>query len=175
MTFEQFKVLVKGLKSVYTSEKFMPDADAITIWYRLLKDLSYPLLEAAIQKYMLTNSYPPTIADLRALAAEIREGEKADWGDGWEQVLRAIREHGLYDAQNALEGMDAITRRCVQRLGFTELCTSDNIAADRANFRMLYETEVKRQKERDQLPADFRNKILQITVKQIGGTNHDDV
>lgn len=47
--------------------------------------------------------------------------------------------------------MDAITRKCVKRLGFQNLCVSENITADRANFRMIYEQEQKAQKELRQL------------------------
>ena len=54
MERDQFKLLCKGMKAVYTQETFLPDADAFNIWFALLGDLEYKVLNAAIQKYMLT-------------------------------------------------------------------------------------------------------------------------
>ena len=39
MSFEEFKKLVKGMKAVYTSQSFLPDAESVKIWYQLLKDI----------------------------------------------------------------------------------------------------------------------------------------
>lgn len=80
MTFDEFKLLAKGMKSVYTSEKFLPDAESIKIWYQMLQDLEYKTANVAIQSYMLTNKFPPTIADIRQLAAEVQTGQPPDWG-----------------------------------------------------------------------------------------------
>lgn len=166
MTFDEFKILAKGMKSVYTRENFLPDAESIKIWFSLLKDIPYEVLNVAIQKYMMTNKFAPTIADLRELASEVTQGQISDWGDGWEQVLRAIREHGMYDVRAALNSMDDITRKCVERLGFREICMSTNIAVERANFRTLYETLANRQKEDSKLSLSVKTKLAQLSDHQ---------
>ena len=163
MTFDEFKVLAKGMKSVYTKENFLPDAESIKIWFSLLKDIPYEVLNVAIQKYMMTNKFSPTIADLRELASEVTVGQITDWGDGWEQVLKAIRVYGSYNERAALDSMDDITRKCVERLGFREICLSENIAVDRANFRMLYEQLANRQKEDAKLSLSIKTKLAQLT------------
>ena len=56
MTFDEWKILVKGMKSVYPEPWFLPDGDSVKIWFQLLQDLDYKVLNAAIQKYALTNS-----------------------------------------------------------------------------------------------------------------------
>lgn len=170
MTFDEFKILVKGMKAVYTSERFLPDADSIRIWYSLLKDLEYPVLNAAIQKYMLTNTFPPTIADLREIATTISFGDVPEWGEGWEKVLNAIRYFGYYRETEALETMDELTRTCVKRLGWRNLCMSDNNNMDRANFRMIYEQIAERAKKESVLPVSLSNTIKQLNsnvVKQL--------
>ena len=166
MTFDEFKILAKGMKSVYTRENFLPDAESIKIWFSLLKDIPYEVLNVAIQKYMMTNKFAPTIADLRELASEVTQGQISDWGDGWEQVLRAIREYGMYDVRAALNSMDDITRKCVERLGFREICMSTNIAVERANFRTLYETLANRQKEDSKLSLSIKTKLAQLSDHQ---------
>ena len=170
MEREQFKVLCKGMKAVYTQESFLPDADAFQIWFSLLGDLEYPVLNAAIQKYMLTNKFPPTIADLRELATTIRTGETPDWGEGWEKVLLAIRKFGTYRETEALATMDEITKTCVKRLGWRNICMSENINHDRANFRMIYEQLSERTRKENVLPISLNNTIKQLNasiVKQL--------
>lgn len=156
MTREEFKVLCKGMKAVYTQPSFLPDADAFNIWYSLLQDIDYMVAQAAIQKYMLTNKFPPTIADIREYATTIKTGEKPLWSDGWEEVLKAIRKYGSYRESEALESMTEITRKSVQRLGFRNICMSENIMADRANFRMIYEQIAEREHTSKQIPVNFK-------------------
>lgn len=165
MELSKFLILVKGLKAVYTSDRFLPDEDTIKIWYALLKDISYEVLNVAIQKYIMTGVYPPTVADLRKLSAEITQGQQADWGNGWEQVLLAIRKYGMYQINEALDSMDEITRQCVERLGFKEICMSENLANDRANFRMIYEQLAERKQKDAQLPDALTEKINAILVE----------
>lgn len=170
MTREEFKILVKAMKAVYTQATFLPDADAFNIWYALLNDMEYRVLNAAIQKYMVTNKFPPTIADLREIATTICCGEKPDWADGWQQVLDAIRRYGSYRESEALASMDELTRICVRRLGFRNICMSENIAADRANFRMIFEQNAERNTQANILPRQLDNTIKQLQgeiVKQI--------
>ena len=162
MKLQQFLILVKGLKSVYTSNNFLPNEEAIKIWYELLKDIPYEILNLAIQKYMMSEVLPPKIANLRSLSAEIQQGQQNDWGSGWEQVLRAIRKYGMYEPKKALESMDEITRKSVERLGFKEICLSENIMTDRANFRMIYEELAERKKHDSTLSITLKNKMIEI-------------
>lgn len=171
MTREEFKVLCKGMKAVYTQPSFLPDADAFNIWYSLLQDIDYMVAQAAIQKYMLTNKFPPTIADIRECATTIKAGEKPLWSDGWEEVLKAIRKYGSYRESEALESMSEITRKSVQRLGFRNICMSENIMADRANFRMIYEQIAEREHTSKQIPIKLSSLIEDIQKKGLDSRN----
>lgn len=159
MTKDEFKVLAKGLKAVYTQTTFLPDAEALHVWYELLKDLDYTIANIAIQKHMIASKFPPTIAEIREQAATIMLGDKPLWSDGWEQVQRAIRLYGSYRPKEALESMDELTRKTVERLGFRELCMSENITADRANFRMVFESLADRQHEAAKIPFTLQELI----------------
>ena len=167
MEREQFKILCKGMKAVYTQESFLPDADAFNIWFALLGDMDYAVLNAAIQKYMLTNKFPPTIADLREIGTTISNGEIQEWGEGWEKVLNAIRYFGFYRETEALETMDDLTRTCVKRLGWRNLCMSENNNMDRANFRMIYEQLSNRAKKECVLPISLSNTIKQLNTNAV--------
>lgn len=168
MIFDEWKKLVKGLKSVYTSEKFLPNGDSVKIWYELLKDMDYKVLNLAIQKYMLTGKFPPTIAELRECAVGITDPTTTnDYGDGWEQVQKAISKYGYYNADEALASMDKVTQQCVKRLGWKNICLSENPVADRANFRQIYEQEKLKRKELEQLPDKVKHAIEQIQGEEV--------
>ena len=41
MEFGEFKLIVKGLKAVYSKDNFLANDEAIKIWYTMLKDIPY--------------------------------------------------------------------------------------------------------------------------------------
>ena len=162
MTKDEFKILCKGMKAVYTQSTFLPDADAFKVWYSLLQDLDYTIAQAAIQKYMLINEFPPTIADIRKNAVLVRTGDKKTWSEGWEEVMKAIRNFGSYREEEALESMSEITRKAVKKLGFRNICLSENITADRANFRTIYEQMAENEYTAKQIPLNLSKLIENI-------------
>lgn len=167
MSFDDFKVLVKGMKSIWASERFLPDGDSIKVWYQLLKDLPYDLVNAAIQRYALTNKFPPSIAEIREQAALLMDRNLVnDWATGWNQVMRAIGAYGQWSEERALKSMDEITRACVKRLGWKELCMSENPVADRANFRMIFEELKLKTKQESALPLNVKESIAKLQSKQ---------
>lgn len=159
MTRDEFKTLAKGMKAVYTKPEFLPDRGAFEVWFSLLEDLSYEAANMAIQKHMATNKFPPTIADIRENAASVMRGDVPDWSDGWEQVLRLIRKYGSYNQTAAMNEMDDLTRQTVERLGFLELCMSEKISVDRANFRDIYTQLAERKQKAAQLPPALTHSI----------------
>lgn len=167
MTKDEFKILAKGMKAVYTQPSFLPDADALNVWYSLLQDLPYDVCNVAIQKYMMTETRIPTIADIRNLCASVTEGERPLWSDGWDEVMRAMRRYGSYNEIEALESMSEITRQCVRRLGYQNLCRSEEIGVDRANFRLIFEQVANREYEKAKLPGSMRQLIASIQTKMI--------
>jgi hypothetical protein len=162
MTEKEFSILAKGMKAVYTMPSFLPDSDAMNVWYQLLKDLDYMVVQTAVQKYMLTQKNPPVIADIRELCASVTMGEKPLWSDGWEEVMQAIRRYGSYNEEKALERMSDITKQCVKRLGYQNLCRSEDISIERANFRMIYEQIANREQERKKIPIGMQQLIAKI-------------
>lgn len=167
MTKDEFKILAKGMKAVYTYPSFLPDADALNVWYVLLQDLPYEVCSVAIKKYMMTETEVPTVAKIRNICASVTVGEKPLWSDGWEEVLMSIRRYGSYNEEKALESMSDITKQCVRRLGYQNLCRSEAIEVDRANFRMIFEQIANREHEKAKLPQGMQQLIASIQTKMI--------
>jgi hypothetical protein len=162
LNFEDFKKIAKGLRSVYTSNNLLADVDSLKMWYAMLKDIPYEVLSAAVQKYISTNKFPPTIADLRELSAGITNEPISDWGAGWGIVQNYIHVYGQYRESEALENMDETTRQVVKRLGWYSLCISENPELDRANFRMIYDRVSNDRQVNSVLPMRLQNKIAEL-------------
>ena len=133
----------------------------------MLKDLDYKVVNVAIQKYMMTETKIPTIADIRNLCTSVVVGDKPIWSDGWEEVMMSIRRYGSYNEEKALESMSDITKQCVRRLGYQNLCRSEAIEVDRANFRMIFEQIANREHEKAKLPSGMQQLIASIQEKKL--------
>ena len=169
MDRDEFKLLVKGMKAMYSQPTFIPDQDAFNMWFALMGDLPYEVCNVAIQKYMLTNKFPPTVAEIRELAAGIVNGDPLTWGESWERALTAVRRFGSYNPKAALESLDPLTRKCVDNIGFMTLCMSENIMVERAHFQKIFEIYAKREQTEKQMPLALQQAISQLQIKGIDG------
>lgn len=159
MTSQEGAMLCMAVKTYYPRENLFPNQQSVELWYRQLQDLEYKVVSAALNKWVATNRWSPTIADLRDYSTGITAGEESDWGDGWREVTRAIRYFGYAREDEALASMSELSRAVVKDLGYQKLCTSENEDADRANFRMIYEQRSKRAKEDRVLPDKLKGLI----------------
>lgn len=169
MEREQFKVLVKGMKAVYAQPTFIPDQDAFNMWFALMNDLSYEVCSIAIKKYMLTNKFPPTVAEIRELASGIVNGDPLTWGESWERALNAVRRYGSYNQKAALDSLDPLTRKCVDSIGYMQLCMSENIMVERAHFQKIFEIYAKREQTEKQMPLALQQAISRLQIKGMDG------
>lgn len=156
MNKKEFSIFASALRTYYPKEKLLPNEQAIELWYNQLKDIPYNIASATLEKWVAIEKWSPSIADLRKTAVEIVNGTTYDWGEGWGQVEKAIRKYGMYNEAEAMESMDDITRQTVKRLGFINICTSDNYQADRANFRMIYEQLAEKKEKDSQVPTRLK-------------------
>ena len=162
MTKKEFATFAMALKTYYPRETLLPNDASMELWFNQLKDIPYDVAEISLNKWVSLNKWSPSIADIREMSSTVTMGESPEWGEAWEQVLRAIRRYGSYNVAQALDSMDDLTRRTVERLGFREICMSENIAVDRANFRMVYENLQNRQKENNKLSLELKKRLQMI-------------
>ena len=165
MDKKEFSMFAMALKTYYPRENLLPNNQAMELWFGQLQDIPYNIAEVTLNKWVATNKWSPSIADIREVASTVTSGELPDWGDGWEQVIMAIRRFGFYRIPEAMESFDPITRQCVERLGFRNICMSENIAADRANFRMMYEQIAERKKKDAQIALPLKQVIQAIQTE----------
>ena len=163
MKRDEFANFAMALRTYYPRENLLPNNEAMELWYRQLQDIPFKVAEAALNKWVALNKWSPSIAEIREQSAGLkRGGELQNWGDGWQKVLLAVRRYGMYNVEQAMESLDDLSRKCVENIGFINICRSENISVERANFRMLYETYIERQKQDAQLPDSIKTLIAQI-------------
>ena len=70
----------------------------------------------------------------------------------------------------ALASMDEVTAETVRRIGWQQICESENVDALRANFRMVYETMSRRAQEGRMFSAGTQHKLDSVrSVPLISG------
>lgn len=170
MNKKEFAIFVSGLRAYYPRENILPSTDALELWFRQLEDIPYKVAETVLHRWVATNRWSPTIADIREGAAELTTEPIPDWGEAWGQVMRAVSLYGSYEPEKAYELMGEPTATCVKRIGWKEICFAESLDNVRANFRMMYENEAKRKTRERQIPG----RLAKLTAGVIKGIEVDD-
>lgn len=162
MTKSEFAKFAMALRTYYPKEKLLPSEQAMDLWLYQLEDIPYDVAVAVLNEWVALNKWSPSIADIREMATSIRLGDMPSWGDAWEEVLKAIRQYGLYRADEAVNSLAPTAQKAIKRIGFTNICLSDNLTADRANFRQIYEAIAEREKKEAQLSPSLQTRIAEL-------------
>ena len=176
MTRDEFSILVKAMKAVYSDPKFIADKDAFDVWYELLKDLPYMVCQTAIHKYMSSNRFPPTIADIRQIASEITSPETMNEGEAWSLVYKAI----CNSAYNAASEFEKLPKECQKAIGnpailkeWASLDVDEVNTVIQSNFMRSYKVAVKRSQEFNQLPPSTKDVIAKLSGSMSVGLLED--
>ena len=71
MDRHEFSAFAAALRTFFPRCSVLPNEEAMSLWYTALRDLPYPVLSAALLRWVSTEKWPPTVAELRAMTAEI--------------------------------------------------------------------------------------------------------
>ena len=167
MTKKEFAVFAMALKTYFPRDNLLPTEEAMELWYRELQDIPADVATAMLRKWVDTEKWPPSIAEIRSMCSEIANGKLPDWGEAWREVEKAIGHYGYNSEEKALDSMSQVTRSAVLKIGWRGICMSENPDIIRAQFRQVYEICVNREIEDRQLPPALRETIAQITGKSV--------
>lgn len=174
MNKKEFAIFASALRTYYPKENILPNGQAIELWFKQLQDIPYQVAEIILNKWVAINKWSPSIADIRAQAVNVTQGEPKSWGEAWDEVRRAIHEYGSYQEEKALESFDELTRRAVRSVGFQTICMSENIANERASFRMIYESLQEKRAQEAQLPPKLKALMSQLPMLLGEGEKHEE-
>lgn len=166
MEVKEFAVFVDRLKTAFPKDNLLSIPDQIEWWYDLLKELPYQTAMLALKKYALSNKFPPTIAELMEIAANLAAERLPDSDEAWGEVTRAVRRYGYMNELKALESLSETVRKTVERIGYQTICQSpcDQINTFRAQFKGFYDAEYRRTLEIHKTPEHLR--LEQAAIKQ---------
>lgn len=181
MTLDEFTKLFEILIAAYPGHKFKDEDDmgrTLIVWYTMLNDLPYKILEAAIKKHILQSGNPffPSINEIRTKALEILSPEDTTAAEAWGEVLVAVRNYGVYNMEEGLKSLKPLTRKVAEAVGFRLICmaTEDEIGVVRGQFLKMYEQMANRQRQEALLPEGMKKKLQELTegkgMKMIGGS-----
>ena len=164
MTRDEFKVLVKGMKAVYTEPSFIPDQNAFDVWYEMLKDLDYNLASNAIKKHMMNNEKVPKVSHIRQEATNFKKDKPEELNEmaAWRLIQIALRRCGTYErAQEEFDKLPPVVQKSiVSPSQLKEWATMEDIDGRalnvmQSNFMRTFRVEQERQKEKDKLSPDL--------------------
>lgn len=156
MTDLEFEKIIVAIKAAYPNTDYLSDKYALKTWNMALADLDYRVVENALLEHIYTSAWPPRIAEIREKCADRIHPMLTDWSEAWEEVQRAIRRFGSYREEEAVKSLSQMTAAAVRRMGFRNLCMSDNQMADRAHFQRIYENLVQQERRQAQLPESVK-------------------
>ena len=174
MTREQFKVLVKAMKAVYTNPGFIPDQDAFDVWYSMLKDLDYAIASRAVQMHLQTEESPPTVAGIRKQSAKLKADEADDLNEtaAWSLVLKAIRRSTYYSEEEFAKLPATVQRAVASPKQLREWATLEDVDGKtltviQSNFQRTFRVEQQRERERNKLSPDVLRLMRPLNNPQI--------
>ena len=169
MTVDEFAIIVKGLKAVYTDPKFIPDTDAFQVWYGFLKDLDYDTVRAAAERHIASEKFPPVVADLRKIQTEVATRDLLSEVDAWVKVRKATR-NGKYGSIEEFEKLPPLVQKAVGGPGMIEswaYLPSDEVeTVVKSHFLRAYRAGVERHREEVLLPESVRQ-LIEATTKRM--------
>lgn len=113
--------------------------EANTLWFRHFKDFDYAVIEKAVDIYISTGKFPPTIAEIREIALKLVNPFK-DAAGAWGEVKKAISYYGFYQAEAAMKSMSDLTKKAVKQLGgWGEVCMAKDETILMNQFNKAYE------------------------------------
>jgi len=169
MTKEEFSIIAKTIKTAYPNQKVLESTESYDLWYKALSDLDYGLIEAFIEKWILTENWSPSIAQIRSGCIGFITDEIAPWEEEWKKVINAIGTCGRDGEDRAMKKFNAVTQKVVRCLGWRSICNEpeENTMSLRANFRDCYNRYAERQMQDNLLPASLRNLIEEFKPRDL--------
>lgn len=71
MDKKDFARFAMALKTYYPKETLLPNQQAMELWYRQIKGIPLQIAEMALQKWVATNKWSPSISELFSMVEKI--------------------------------------------------------------------------------------------------------
>lgn len=143
--------------------------ETVAMYTAALRDIPLNVLEAAVEQCILESEFFPTLAKLRAKACELTTPRRKIGTEAYGVLQNEISRTGFYRQP---QFSCPLIAQAVNALGWQNLCSSENLVADRARFIQVYEQLLQREIDNARLGPKARA-LRELTdsvleVKEIG-------
>ena len=154
------------------------------LWYLELKDITYQSAYMALRRYVSTNKFAPTNADIREQVAELNSQNEENLNEtaAWQLVWKAICNSG-YHAEEEFEKLPETIQRAVgsasqlHQWALSEV-NDNTISFWRSDFQRIYRIEQQKELERRKLGPDILKRIqgqnMTLEQKDSVGIEHKE-
>ena len=174
MTAKEFGFLADAIKTYFPRDNVLPTENAMRLWYSELKDIPYQLAHTALRKYVSTNKFAPTIADIREQVAELNDQNEEELNEtaAWYLVLKAIRRSTYYSEEEFVKLPATVQRAVASPKQLWEWATLEDVDGKtltviQSNFQRTFRMEQQRERERNKLSPDVLKLMRPLNNPQI--------
>lgn len=174
MTAKEFGFLADAIKTYFPRDNVLPTENAMRLWYSELKDIPYQLAHTALRKYVSTNKFAPTIADIREQVAELNDQNEEELHEtaAWSLVLKAIRRSTYYSEEEFAKLPATVQRAVASPKQLREWATLEDVDGKtltviQSNFQRTFRVEQQRERERNKLSPDVIRLMRPLNNPQI--------
>ena len=175
MNAKEFGFLADAIKTYFPRDNVLPTENAMRLWYSELKDIPYQLAYTALRKYVSTNKFAPTIADIREQVAELNNQNEEELNEtaAWSIAWKAICNSG-YHAEEEFAKLPPVIQRTVhspaqlREWALLENIDGKTITVLQSDFQRAFRMEQQRDRERNKLSPDVLKLMRPINNPQIG-------
>lgn len=161
MTFKEFGQLADAIKTYFPKDNMLPTAEAMELWFDMLKDLEYQSAVYGLKKYVSLNKFPPAISDIREHAASISKPDELNEMEAWALVRNAI-SNSTYNSMEEFAKLPSLVQKAVGLPGQLRIWATDedyNESVTSSNFIKTYRTVLERNEENKKIPAQVMKLI----------------
>ena len=109
----------------------------IEVYHELLGDLDGDLVKKAARDWAMAEKWPPTVADLRSMVAEMSGYLPPAPEQAWSEVMSVIRVYG--SSRKIPEWSHEAVAQAVNCIGYRNICASEKVEVVRAQFLKAYD------------------------------------
>ena len=163
MTKNEITKLFTLVSVLYPRDKAFADAtpEMVLAWHTMLEDVPFEAAQAGLQAHASMSQWPPSIAEIRQWVNRLH-GDSITADDAWGIAIKGIRKYGYYNKALAQENIQPDVWAVIDRMGYEDMCMSDNTDVLRGQFLRLWGSYMAREQERASLPKKVKVMITML-------------
>jgi len=103
MNKKEFAAFAMALQTYFPREQLLPNKQAMELWYMQLKEIPFSIAQMALQKWVATNKWSPSISEIFQMV------EKIHW-EAYEMTASSIKDVISEDDRKRYEWIYNVTK-----------------------------------------------------------------